>query len=110
MNPQPQGPTPDAPSGHPTHPQQPAMGAPYGAPPNGIQPVDPSAQQAAKLVRYSSLLGWGGLLLATAGACGVGALTRNSTLIAVVVALGFGGAILGAIVGQIGRAMQGRVI
>jgi hypothetical protein len=79
--------------------------------PYGQQP-DPAATQAsaARFVRWSRILGLGGLLLATAGACAAGAAFQSPTLVSVVVVLGFGLAIVGAVLGQIGRAMQGRVL
>jgi hypothetical protein len=78
----------------------------YG--PNGMTP-----QQAAKaqsMVRLSNWLGWGGLLMLFIGTPVVGIATESKFLaiaIGVIAVLACG---IGAIVGQIGRGMQGRVV
>lgn len=69
-----------------------------------------NAEQAKKLVMYSHIFGWGGLGMLFVLAPVFGRLTSSGTVGVVVGLLGFASAITGAIVGQVGRAMQGRVI
>ncbi|MBS1117959.1 MAG: hypothetical protein H6Q90_187 [Deltaproteobacteria bacterium] len=68
------------------------------------------AQTARKLINLSTIVGWGGLgsLLLLAPTLGV--VLHSATLGGVIAVVGAGGALVGAVVGQIGRAMQGRVI
>jgi len=69
--------------------------------------VDPKAQT---LVKWSHGLGWGGLVFAVIIGPIVG-FSLGSPLLALVLAgLGVVSTITGAILGQIGRGMQGRVI
>lgn len=72
-------------------------------------PPDAQAAKAKQLVGWSRL---GALLgvLVMAGGCGIGIATRTPILMAIGAALGFVGLLVAAIIGQIGRAMQGRVI
>jgi hypothetical protein len=79
---------------------------------HGMTPQQAQLEQAAKakqLVTYSRL---GALLgfLVMFGGCGVGIAVKVPVLAGIGMALGFVVLIAAAIVGQIGRAMQGRVI
>ena len=66
-------------------------------------------QTAQKLVKLSTIFGWGGLgLLLVAGPAL--AITVNGPLGVIVIGLGLVSAIAGAVIGQVGRGMQGRVI
>ncbi len=80
-----------------------------------MQPMTPQqaqqqqAAKAAELVRWSRIgaaLGF----ITMFGGCGAGIAARIPVLATIGIILGFGGLIAAAIVGQIGRAMQGRVI
>ncbi len=66
-------------------------------------------QTAAKLVMLSTIFGWGGLGLLLAAGPAL-AIAVHGTLGAVVMGLGLVSAVAGAVVGQVGRGMQGRVI
>jgi hypothetical protein len=81
---------------------------PYPPPP---KPEDPRVR---KLIFWSRVLGWGGLVMFIGGSCAGGLATRHDpTLQAVGIVIGVVGvaaAIVGGILGQIGRGMQGRVI
>ena len=67
-------------------------------------------ETAKKLVIWSHILAWGGIALAIIGALAAGSLFRSAT--GATVAAGCGGVslVVGAILGQVGRGMQGRVI
>jgi hypothetical protein len=65
--------------------------------------------KAKKLVNLSTILGWGGVGFLLALGPGI-AVAVHPGIGGVLMGLGFLAAIGGAIVGQIGRAMQGRVI
>ncbi|HEU0034005.1 MAG TPA: hypothetical protein VFQ53_25435 [Kofleriaceae bacterium] len=67
-------------------------------------------EKAKKLVNLSHGLGWGGIGLLFVGAPAAGIALHSGVLAAVFAGLGLVSALVGAIVGQIGRAMQGRVI
>jgi hypothetical protein len=66
-------------------------------------------EKAKKLVMYSHIFGWGGLgaliVLTPLAFAALGGIAG-----AVVALLALGSTITGAVLGQIGRAMQGRVI
>lgn len=64
---------------------------------------------AAKLVMLSTIFGWGGigLLLVVGPAL---AIAVNGMLGGIVIGLGLVSAVAGAVIGQVGRGMQGRVI
>ena len=65
--------------------------------------------KAQKLVKLSQRLGWGGIAMLTVGTT-IAALTIGAPA-AVVVGVASGASVLaGAIVGQVGRGMQGRAI
>ena len=66
-------------------------------------------QTAAKLVTLSHILGWGGVGLLLVAGPGI-AIAVNGTVGVVVIGLGLISAITGAVIGQVGRGMQGRVI
>lgn len=83
---------------HPMHPQH----------PHHAQYLQ-KQQTAAKLVMLSHILGWGGVGFLLVLGPGL-AMAVNGMLGAVLMGLGLIGAIAGAVVGQVGRAMQGRVI
>jgi len=74
------------------------------------KPVDPKKEALAKkLVIASHILGYGGLVLMIGG-CVLTAAINNETAGIVVIVLGLLCAIVGAIIGQVGRGMQGRAI
>lgn len=68
------------------------------------------AAKAKKLVNWSHVLGWGGLGLMFVGSIFVGIVAESAEPVMVTAGLGFVLAIAGAIVGQVGRGMQGRVL
>ena len=73
--------------------------------------VDPEKERKAKtLVMWSHVLGWGGILFMFLVGPAIGVTSNNWVLGGTLIVLGLVGAIAGAIVGQIGRAMQGRII
>ena len=81
-----------------------------GAPPPGYPGPPPENPKAKRLVNLSTLLGWGGIGMMFLLAPIIGIAVKSFPVGAVLCGLGFASAIAGAIVGQIGRAMQGRVI
>lgn len=107
--PYPQQPGPPYPNPY-LSPGQPPPG-PY--PPQGYYqypyppPVDPRAQ---RLVNISHVLGWGGLATMFLLAPILGGVAGSMVLGVVLAGLGLASAVAGAIIGQIGRGMQGRVI
>lgn len=120
----PGGAYPGPPAAAPGHPQPvlpysgpanygPPYGHPYGSPygPPMPPPPDPRAET---LVRWSRILGWGGAALFLVGPIIAGMARRfEGTQVIVgfaICGIGLAAAIGGAVVGQIGRAMQGRVI
>lgn len=80
---------------------------PKSAPVLHTRPENPTA---IKLVRISRYLGWGGLLLMFLVGPGIGIAFQSIALVMILIGLGFISAVVGAVIGQIGRAMQGRVI
>lgn len=72
-------------------------------------PPNPNAARGAQLVRLSRYLLLAGVLLMV-GSCGAGIAIKLPALLAVGIALGFLVVIGAAVVGQIGRGLQGRVI
>lgn len=101
---------------YPPHPQAPpGYGPAYGGHPHGSAQEQWAAQQldnarkAQKLVRLSTWMLLGGFLLMVAG-CG-GGIAAQVGLIALI-GLGLGALVIvaAAVVGQVGRGMQGRVI
>jgi hypothetical protein len=90
------------------------------APVNGARPLPPYNPKAARLVSISQWLGWGGIALLFVGGPVVGILVaqviddrRDLTSVyvgAAVSTLGAISTVIGAVVGQIGRGMQGRVV
>ncbi|HEX7837892.1 MAG TPA: hypothetical protein VF469_10545 [Kofleriaceae bacterium] len=104
---------PTVPAGYPTpaYPGHPAN--PGYAPP--VPVIGPSAEQLARearartLVNWSHALGWGGLVVLIFGT-GVAAAAAGGAAAAVVGVLSGICVIVGAILGQIGRGMQGRAI
>ncbi len=83
------------PLSHPQHPQH----------PHWLQ----QQAKAKKLVNLSTILGWGGVGFLLVLGPGI-AVAVHPAIGGLLMGLGFLGAIGGAIVGQVGRAMQGRVI
>lgn len=83
------------PLSHPQHPQ-------HGA---WLQ----QQAKAKQLVNLSTILGWGGVGFLLVLGPGI-AVAVHPVVGGVLIGLGILGAIGGAIVGQIGRAMQGRVL
>ena len=87
----------------------------YGPPippqPVPAQRIDPARERTAKkLVNLSHLLGWGGLVFIFVGPLGAGLLLESGVAAGVAAVIGLVSAVAGAIVGQVGRGMQGRVI
>lgn len=74
------------------------------------QPERKELETARKLVMWSHILGWGGLGLLLVGAAVIGGLTGSITAGFIVAGLGGASAVIGAILGQVGRGLQGRVI
>ena len=66
-------------------------------------------ERARKYVTWSHILGWGGLVMLFAGSALIGALVAAPAGVLVGVA-SFISVVVGAIIGQIGRGMQGRAI
>ena len=79
-------------------------------PPNQSPQAREQAEKARKLVNLSHILGYGGLGLLFVLAPALGIATHSGVLGGALAVLGIIAAIAGAIVGQVGRAMQGRVI
>jgi hypothetical protein len=75
---------------------------------NGMSPEQ--AAKAKKLVTISTICGWGGLLVAIFGSIIAGVAFNSGAAAGVVAVLGIIVCVFGAIVGQVGRGMQGRVI
>lgn len=69
-----------------------------------------NARKANQLVNLSHILGWGGLGMLILGPALAAGLGLGGTLAGILALLGVLSAIGGAVVGQVGRAMQGRVI
>jgi hypothetical protein len=79
-------------------------------PPGSRRQMSPEqAQKAQKLLLWSRILGWGGIGMLFIGAPTLG-LGVNGVLGGVAAVIGIAGAITGAVLGQIGRGMQGRAI
>jgi hypothetical protein len=68
-----------------------------------------TAATAKKLVMWSHILGWGGLGVLIVGSIAGGVLA-GPTGAGVAAGIGLASAVTGAIIGQVGRGMQGRVI
>lgn len=83
------------PPSHPQHPQH----AQYMA----------KQQTAKKLIMLSTIFGWGGIGFLLVLGPGL-AIAVNGMFGAVMMGLGLISAIAGAVIGQVGRGMQGRVI
>jgi hypothetical protein len=84
---------------------------PPGYPGMGYSSMTPEqAARARQLVSISNMLGWGGLGLLFLGAPLIGFLAQSPLAGVVVAGLGVLAAIAGAIVGQVGRGWQGRVV
>lgn len=107
----------------PMAPLPPAYGPPpgYAPPPGQMLPYGGYAQpygypqrmddpRARGLIVASNWLGWGGIILLFLGSPAIGFATRTAFAAGVVAAIGIVCAIVGAILGQIGRGMQGRVV
>lgn len=75
------------------------------------RPRDPERENKAKhLVIWSKVLGWGGLGTAVLVAPIVGVNVGSTPLGVFLVVLGLVVAIVGGVIGQVGRGMQGRVM
>jgi len=108
------GAPPSPPGVVPQQPQSPPPVIPY------VTPYDPAAPgprinpTAVRLVRWSGILGWGGLGLFFVGGGGGLVASRYVMEMGVIpsfaAAVGLTATVVGAILGQVGRAMQGRVI
>ena len=68
------------------------------------------SETAKKLVWWSHLLGWGGLGLVFAIGPALGIALSSIKIGGLTAAGGLISAVVGAIIGQVGRGMQGRVI
>jgi hypothetical protein len=55
-------------------------------------------------------MGWGGLLLLVLGPPGAGLATGSGVVAGAVAVIAVVSLVVGAVIGQIGRAMQGRVV
>lgn len=76
-----------------------------------MPPTDPeTARKAQNLVNLSHIFGWGGLGTLLVLAPGSAVLTHSGMVALVVGGIGLTSAVVGAILGQVGRGMQGRVI
>ena len=76
-----------------------------------ISPQQQAQQEKAKqLVALSHIFGWGGVGVLFILAPALGVATGSGGVGVAMAALGALGAIAGAVIGQVGRAMQGRVI
>jgi hypothetical protein len=103
---------PPPPMGYPGYPGYPAnmVGAVGYVPPHMMDPMLAArAVRARKLVVASHVLGWGGLALALVGGTGMGAAAGVGPGFAVG-GIGMLLAVVGAILGQVGRGLQGRAI
>jgi hypothetical protein len=67
-------------------------------------------ESARKLVNLSHIFGWGGIGVLFVLGPVLGVALHSGTLGVVVAGIGGIGAVVGAVLGQIGRGMQGRVI
>lgn len=75
------------------------------------QPIDPKKEATAKkLVIASHILGYGGLVILIGGPIAAGVLFESGTMAGIAAVIGIVMAVIGAIVGQVGRGMQGRAI
>lgn len=89
--------------------------SPNLAVPAALAMLQPSPEQLAvqaraqKLVNWSHVLGWGGLVVLVAGTATAGALAGPGAAVVIGVVSGIS-VVVGAIIGQIGRGMQGRAI
>ena len=83
---------------------------PYWGPP----PTPPENPRAKTLIFWSRILGWGGIAIflfgSIVGSVVMSAPAHDTTVLIVSAGGGFGIAAVGAVIGQVGRAMQGRVI
>ena len=105
-------PPPHAAGPQPVLPVMPYSGGyqPYWGPP----PTLPEDPRVKTLILWSRILGWGGIAVFFFGSV-IGAVVMSSPahdpIVLIVSAVGgFGIAVVGGILGQIGRGMQGRVI
>jgi hypothetical protein len=69
-----------------------------------------TARKAKRLVNLSHIFGWGGLGMLIIGPIMAGALRLGGAVGGGLAIVGVLSAIAGAILGQVGRALQGRVI
>ncbi|MBI97935.1 MAG: hypothetical protein CMO78_05310 [Verrucomicrobiales bacterium] len=75
------------------------------------QPIDPKKEATAKkLVIASHILGYGGLVILIGGPIAAGVLFESGTMAGIAAVIGIVMAVIGALVGQVGRGMQGRAI
>lgn len=92
-------------------PQMGQMGpapAPMMPPAMAIEMAERAAK-AQRLVTWSHVLGWGGLVVLAVGSAVAGVI-GGGVAAGTVAIIGFAAAVTGAIIGQIGRGMQGRAI
>ena len=94
----------------------PAQKAPAPARPKAPAPREKTKlelekeQQAKTLVMWSHILGWGGLGLMVLSVVLFVTLRGGAEIAGYVVGFGFVSALVGGIIGQVGRGMQGRAI
>ena len=82
----------------------------YGQLPPQRSPEQLQREATARtLVMWSHILGWGGLALLILGSIAA-AMLFGATAAGGTAVVGVGAAIVGGVLGQIGRGMQGRVI
>ena len=81
-------------------------------PPNTPRAPRQSSQEslAKKLVLWSRILGWSGLLIFVLGGPITCIALRTPKAGLIVSGLGLASAFVGGVIGQVGRAMQGRII
>ncbi len=108
-------PPPIAPRAAGPQPVLPVMPYPEGyAPYWGPPPTPPENPRAKSLILWSHILGWGGLAVLFIGSL-IGGVAMSGpggdpTLLIVLGGGGFVLAVVGGILGQVGRGMQGRVV
>jgi hypothetical protein len=74
------------------------------------EPLSREAEQAKKLIRLSRILAITGAILWIPGACTIAMVFEVPVAGYAVGGLGFVVLVVGAIIGQVGRGMQGRVM
>ena len=86
----------------------PVLAAYPAHPANQMSPDDEA--KAKRLIMISRILGYGGLVVFSVGAVAMGMLFDSTAAAGGTAVLGLAMAGVGAVIGQVGRAMQGRAI